>query len=76
MSLPASWYSVFFYDPIFKEGEIKTEMLSRPEVGEFLSLLLDPAVRQVLLEPPARVTSVSHTSSSTKRGASLYPFCR
>lgn len=59
-------WSVFFYDLIFKEGEIKTEMPRRLEVGELPSLLTDPAVRRVLLEPPARVTSVSHTSSSMR----------
>lgn len=50
----------FFMTPIFKEGEIKPEMSSRPEAGAFPSLLMDPAVRQVLLEPPARYLREPH----------------
>lgn len=52
--------SVFFMTPIFKEGEIKSEMSSRSEAGAFPSLLMDPAVRQVLLEPPARYLREPH----------------
>lgn len=50
----------FFMTPIFKEGEIKSEMSSRSEAGAFPSLLMDPAVRQVLLEPPARYLREPH----------------